>query len=392
MSAAGQRRRMRGAGLVAALLAALLATPAALAAGNTEATPKKLEQLRAQIRDLQTRIERTRGERDSLRDELRDTEQAIARHAAALRRIRAELAEQQQQLNDLDTQRADVAAEIARHRTALAKQVRAAYVTGQQEYLKLLLNQEDPAAAARAMAYYRFLSEQRTRDINQARTALENLARIEDEILQHRRELQALEASQSNSREQLEAGREQRKTVLAKLDAEVHDQSQRIAGLRRDEERLARLLEGLSLYVEELHTNAGPAARFAAAKGGLELPAAAPVTARYGTPKAGGPLTWDGVFLRTPRGAEVHAVFAGRVAFAGWFGGLGQLLILDHGDGYMSLYGHNEQLLVDVGDWVARGQPIATAGDSGGLPEPGLYFEIRHGGRPQDPLLWCRAG
>jgi septal ring factor EnvC (AmiA/AmiB activator) len=389
------RRCCRHARLLAsgaALAAALALAPAFGAgdAGETDAAPEQLERLRNQIRELQERIERTRGERDSLQEELRATEEAIAQHSAALRRIREELAAQRQRLERLDEERLVVAAGLAAQRAALARHARAAYITGQQEYLKLLLNQEDPAAVARVMAYYRFLSEERARHIGEARDALARLTKIEDEIVRRNRDLEALEASQSSAREELEDTRAQRKVVLARLDREVSDQSDRIASLRRDEERLTRLLEGLSLYVEELHTNAGPAARFAAARGQLTLPAAAPVAARYGALKEGGPLTWDGVFLRTPRGAEVRAVFGGRVAFAGWFGGLGQLLILDHGDGYMSLYGHSEQLLVDVGDWVSRGQAIATAGDSGGLSEPGLYFEIRQNGRPQDPLLWCR--
>jgi septal ring factor EnvC (AmiA/AmiB activator) len=262
---------------------------------------------------------------------------------------------------------------------------------GQQQYIKMLLSQEDPARLGRVVTYYRYLNQARSERIATTRDVLARLRGLEEEIQQRTRELESLRTGQLDSKAELEAARKQRAEVVAALNRKVSSQSQEIAQLRVDEERLKRLIEGLSLYMEELKVDVKGEERFDRFRGKLHLPVRGTVEARFGELKQGGPLKWDGVLLKAPEGREVHAVYRGRVAFADWFGSLGLLVILDHGDGYMSLYGHNQALFAQVGDWVDTGQVIAGVGNSGGLGNPGLYFEIRQNGTPRNPLRWCRA-
>jgi septal ring factor EnvC (AmiA/AmiB activator) len=280
--------------------------------------------------------------------------------------------------------------ELATQQNALSRQLRAAYAMGQQQYVKMLLSQEDPARLGRVLTYYRYLNQARSERINTTRNVLSRLRDLETEIQQRTKELEALRTGQLDSKAELEAARSERGEVVAALNRQVSSQSQEIAQLKVDEERLKRLIEGLSLYMEELNIDVKGEERFDRFRGRLRLPVRGTVKASFGELKQGGPLKWDGVLLKAPEGREVHAVYRGRVAFADWFGSFGLLVILDHGDGYMSLYGHNQSLFAQVGDWVDTGQVIAGVGNSGGLGDPGLYFEIRQNGTPRNPLRWCR--
>jgi septal ring factor EnvC (AmiA/AmiB activator) len=206
---------------------------------------------------------------------------------------------------------------------------------------------------------------------------------------ERRARLETLQAGLRDDRANLEDSRSDRAGVLAALNREMRSQAEEIDRLKKDEEYLLRLIRGLNLYLDELHEDRKVEFAFDHHRGQLELPARARLISRFGDPKQG-ELTWEGLFLGASEGQQVHAVFRGRVAFADWFGSLGLLLIIDHGDGYMSLYGHNQALYADVGDWVETGQLVSSAGNSGGLDHPGLYFEIRHNGVPRNPLLWVR--
>jgi septal ring factor EnvC (AmiA/AmiB activator) len=339
---------------------------------------------------MQAELAHVQGRRDKLRAELGDIERRIGALAGRLRDIETELARNKDKLAALETEHTRLNAELATQQDALGDQLRAAYAMGQQQYVKMLLSQEDPARLGRVLTYYRYLSKARSERINAARSVLTRLKTVEGEIEQHSRELEDLRNSQLNSKAELEAARKDRAEVVASLSRQVSGKTQQIAQLRLDEERLKHLIEGLSLYMEELKVDVKGDEHFNHLRGRLHLPVRGRLAASFGTPKQGGPLKWDGVLLKAPEGREVHAVFRGRVAFADWFGSLGLLIILDHGDGYMSLYGHNEALFAQVGDWVDTGQVIAGVGNSGGLADPGLYFEIRHDGTPRNPLRWCR--
>jgi septal ring factor EnvC (AmiA/AmiB activator) len=276
----------------------------------------------------------------------------------------------------------------------LETQLRAAYAMGQQPYLKMLLNQEQPAAAARVAAYYRYFNAARLERIEDIRESLARLAGLEEEVRARREELSALRETQAQEKRILEETRAQRSRLLASLNRDIRDRTQEMARLKADEDRLERLLKEIKTYVPEtLQTPVpGRQERFVTLKGRLPLPFPGRITARYGEPRGLGDLRWRGVFLTGKEGQAIRAVSRGRVAYADWLRGFGLLLILDHGDGYMTLYGHNQTLYPKVGDWVEAGQAIATVGNTGDAPGTGVYFEIRHNGSPHDPLHWCATG
>jgi septal ring factor EnvC (AmiA/AmiB activator) len=186
----------------------------------------------------------------------------------------------------------------------------------------------------------------------------------------------------------LERSRDERRTLLASLDSAIADANQNIKRLTAEEQRLAKLVKELSELMAGMAL--GGEEPFARHKGKLSWPVQGKIAGDYGRPREGGPLVWNGVLLEAPQGSAVRAVYRGRVAFADWLPGFGLLLIVDHGDGYMSLYGHNATLLKESGDWVERGEEVAQVGDTGGQARPSLYFEIRASGQPVDPHDWIR--
>jgi septal ring factor EnvC (AmiA/AmiB activator) len=366
-------------------LLTLAATQAAPAADDQA----KLEQVRQQIAELARSIEGTTQQRDQERAALREIEKRLAELGQRLADTTASLAEASKQLHQARQRAAELERTLAGQKARLASELRDAYMQGRQPYLKLLLNAEDPALVSRHLAYYGYFRAARATRIQAWREALAELEAARRAISQREAELQALHAGQQRDQAQNETARKQRRVIVLRLETALQDQQQRLTGLRQDEERLRSLLAGLTLIVDELAAPAGEA--FAQTRGKLALPVSARPRARYGTPRQGG-LRWEGLFFDLEPGQEVRAIFRGRVAFADWFGGLGLLVIVDHGDGYMSLYGHNQALLVQTGDWIEAGQELAVSGESGGLARPGLYFELRHNGRPRNPLEWCRLG
>lgn len=349
---------------------------------------RELRELRARLRELQLELDQSVGARDAERQRLRTLDQRIADVVRELHEIDTRLDEQRRRLRALEQRRGSLHTALAEQRRDLEQELRAAYVLGRQPHLKLLLNQQRPDTVSRMLVYYRYLNGARLRAIERARTALERLRTVEQQIAERNRELLSLRDAQAERRQAREGARRERAQVLATLERRVRDQSAEIARLREDEKRLQRLLERLQDYLVDVPPT--PHTRFGEARGKLPLPTNGRVRVRFGEPRAGGGLRSKGVFLSAAEGQEVISVARGRVAFADWLRGFGLLLILEHGDGYMTLYGHNQSLYVQVGDWVEGGQVIAAAGSTGDAPESGVYFEIRQQGQPRDPLQWCR--
>jgi septal ring factor EnvC (AmiA/AmiB activator) len=350
----------------------------------------QLERLRARIRSLQVRLNKTVHKRDAEREQLRELEATIGKLIHDLRQLDARLKSQARALKGLKRRRATARAELRGQRAGLDDQLRAAYLMGRQEYIKMLLNQTDPATFSRVLTYYRYLNGARMQQIDKIESALARIHTMESEIIERTRELEALRAAQVQRKQALENARARRTEVLALLDRRVRDQSDEIARLRLDEERLERLLEQLQEYLAGLPREPAAKVRFADRKGKLPLPTKGKIRARFGSPKKIGKMRWKGLFLSGREGQDVASVARGRVAFADWLRGFGLLLILEHGDGYMTLYGHNQSLYAQVGEWVEDGQVIASMGNTGNAPGAGVYFEIRENGRPRDPLQWCR--
>jgi septal ring factor EnvC (AmiA/AmiB activator) len=355
-------------------------------AQDPQDTEAALETVRKEIKEVEERVAREQASRDAGARALRSADVNVAAAARRLAETRAGLRDKQSVLRSLgqDTRRAQ--GRLAAERDALARQVRLHYMTGREELFKLLLSQETPATLGRMLIYFDYYNRARTARIEAVAAELNELAELASATAHAEAELTALEAAQATEVAALERSRDERRAVVARLDAAIRDDSAAAAKLRDEErrltevvKRLAELSVGFPVDTEE---------PFARVKGKLGWPVDGRLVGDYGQPRGAGPIKWTGVMLEATAGTPVRAVYHGRVAFADWLQGLGLLLIVDHGGGYMSLYGHNEALLKESGDWVQPGETIAQVGDSGGQARPGVYFEIRYNGEPVNPHPW----
>jgi len=386
----------RLAGRVAVVIALGLASAGASA---TEGTPEEtIGRREAELASLRSRIDAAKLEETALRDErdalLADLESADQRIGDLTRRLRdlaQQMRAQQARLKTLSADQAKARARLAEERAALSRQLRAVFVGGRQDRLQLWLKQEDPATASRMAGYYDYFYGRRATQVAMVRDAATQLDVAEAALRAETEELGALQARDAAERADLEGMRELRRNAVDALASRLQEQGQTLASLRRDETRLQRLLEELRQAIERLPTDRPRGRPFAERRGQLPWPAAGEVAARFGDARTPS-LAWDGVLIAAPAGTEVRAIHRGRVAFADWLRGFGLLLILDHGDGYMSLYGHNDSLLKEPGEWVEAGEPVSVAGSSGGTADVGVYFAIRHRGQALDPSGWCRKG
>ncbi len=263
---------------------------------------------------------------------------------------------------------------------------------GREPYLKLLLNQQDPATLGRSLAYYGYFNRLRSARMSEAAMRLASLTALERTIREETAQRQALREQEMGERQALTASLTARGEVLAKLGSEIRAKGDELERAMQDEEQLAELLRKLAPALARVPRESGASGTpFAAFKGKLMWPVRGHISARYGAERLEGRLKWQGVLIEALEGGEVRAVSHGRVAFSDWLRGLGQLVIIDHGGGYMTLYGHNQALFKEAGDWVEAGEVIASVGASGGRDKPGLYFEVREQGEPRDPLAWCVA-
>ncbi|MDE2085219.1 MAG: peptidoglycan DD-metalloendopeptidase family protein [Xanthomonadaceae bacterium] len=350
---------------------------------------QKLEQVRVQIKTLADAQKDTNVQRNAAVAALRDQELKIAATAKQLRALDQQLAGQQAKLDDLLKRRTLLDAKLKDQRDALAALLRSAYALGRGEELKLLLAQDNAADIARMLAYYRYFERARLGEIEALLENLHALAKLQDDIGTQTAALQQTRAEQAGQAMQLDAERSARRQALDRLDATLKSQQSRLAALGKDEKALLDLLAKLRDIFADIPQNLAGAEPFAALRGKLHWPLRGRIVERFGSGTRGGAS--QGVLIAARDGSEVHAVAHGRVVFADWLRGYGLLLIVDHGDGYLSLYGYNETLLKDVGDWVDAGTVIATSGDSGGRPTPGLYFELRFKGKAIDPMTWLRS-
>ncbi len=373
------------------LLVLLVCLPFTAAWPAEEDKAARLAQLRQQIQALRSALNDSRGQQQQQRHQLQRVEKELGRLSRALRKTRQELAGQRKALLRLRDRRGTLRRNLSRQKEALRRQVLAAYAMGRQGELKIILNQQDPALIGRVLAYYDYFNRARAQQIADIRGSLDELASLEERIANESRRLEALSERQQRQMANKQTHLRQRQGVLAKLEAEIRTKEQRLEQYLQDERRLARLVDQLQEALSDIPPEEGDVRPFAALKGRLGWPAKGRISARYGERRfRDSKLKWQGVMIRAAEGAPVRSIHHGRVAFADWLRGFGLLIIIDHGNGYMSLYAHNQSLYKSVGEWVAAGETIATVGNSGGRSRAGLYFEIRHNGRPTDPLRWCR--
>lgn len=372
---------------VTALLA--LALWPALADDERAAKSAELERLRSRIEMLRGELEQDRGRYDGLRRDMRDVDKRIGAVTRALRELDEQLRDKVARLADLQREEEGLAGEVSDHRERLGEQVRAAYAAGRQEYLKILLNQEDPAAVGRMLAYYDYLNRARSERIAALLGTLDKLQAVRSEITDETRRLRLLKSKQNEQKTALENTKGEREALIQRLKREIVSKDDRLKRMVSNEKELEALVRALAGVLADIPPEAGNFQPFGKLRGKLEWPTRGPLINSFGQPR-GASLRWQGVLIEAAEGREVHAVSHGRVAFADWLRGYGLLLIVDHDDGYMSLYGHNQTLFKETGDWVEAGEVIAAVGTSGGSEQPALYFEIRHDGQPTDPVRWCR--
>lgn len=386
----------RGAGLAARLVLttalAALALPPGLASA-AEPTPAQKE---AELKRVQSRIDRIRKQvnadiekRDRLGAELRDAELGLAGARRKLEEAREQRIQSESQLAQLMREQARRERELAAERETLAGELRAAYVNGREEQLKLLLNQEDPASFGRTLAWYGYFGRARAGRIQGIRDQLEHLALVREKIAAETERLRMLEARQQQELDALKAAQTRRTRAVASIESQIKSRGGEITRLQNQARSLERLITELRKALEDVPV--AKQAPFESLRGRLPWPVqSGKVLARFGQPRAGGSLRWQGMLVGTDRGARVRAPFAGRVVYADWLPGMGLMIVLDHGKGYMSLYGHNEELFRKVGEAVSAGDVIAAVGDSGGHNQPALYFEVRRGREPVNPENWLQ--
>lgn len=395
VSGGALRRRIRAAAALVVLLLGIAAAHAADPTGD-------LKELRDRIQRLQQQLAESEESKAEAADALRASEQAISE----TRRRQFELAAQQRtvrsELARIQSRTRQVSGSVLAQQDLLARQLREQYVSGESGPVRLVLSLQDPSDLARRIHYLALVSRARAQQIAGLKRDLAQLGELEAQARDKEADLAQLHAAQARSQAKLETERRARGAVLAKVSQEIGRQRREIGTLKRDEERLSKLVQRLSRELASRpRTPRGPRIRneavpepgltgsFRQLKGSLRLPVRGELANQFGSPREGSGVAWKGLLIRARPGEEVRAVAPGRVVFADWLRGFGNLLILDHGDGYLSLYAYNEALLRRLGDRVDSGAPIGTVGSSGGSTQTGLYFEIRYQGRPIDPLSWA---
>ena len=395
---AGPAGLARAAALALALPLAAAVVPAlapmaasADAVQDERATRARLEALNRAIEKIEQEQRRDEAARDTLQAELRAAETDLARLAARVDTIEGRIDALVARLAELAGEQASLAARRDTQQARVAEELRQAWASGGDSSLKLLLNQEDPAALARVLAYYRYIAAARSEALAGFRATLGELAAVEASAAARRDELDAERKALLARQRDLATARDRRRQAVAALAASIAERDSELARLARDAEALEDVLGEIEAAIRDLAIPANYQP-FTAARGTMPWPAAGHHANRYGRPRNQGKMRWRGVTINAAAGSTVAAIHHGRVVYADWLRGSGLLLVLDHGEGYMSLYAHNESLLREVGEAVRSGAPIATVGSSGGQDKTALYFEIRKDGRPVDPATWIAGG
>ncbi|SDG62276.1 Septal ring factor EnvC, activator of murein hydrolases AmiA and AmiB [Pseudomonas benzenivorans] len=386
---------------------------------------KQLEAARSDVAELKKLLDKLQQEKSGVQKDLRKTETEMGQLEKQVKGLQNELQQSEEEIRRLDQEKKKLQGARLEQQRLIGIQARAAYQSGRQEYVKLLLNQQNPEKFSRTLTYYDYLSEARMGQLATFNETLRQLANVERDIANQQAQLLEQKSALDEQRERLAQARKERQLALAKLSQEFSARDRKLKARQQEQAQLAQVLKTIEATLarqareaeqarqrallaarEQRLSNAAASAGggpvvssgavyggpFAQARGKLPWPVDGRLVARYGTPRGGDARTkWDGVLIGATAGSQVRAVHGGRVVFADWLRGAGLLVILDHGNGYLSLYGHNQSLLKDAGEVVKAGEPIATVGTSGGQDTPALYFAIRQQGRPSDPAQWCRA-
>ncbi len=354
----------------------------------------KLDDVRSRMEALAKAQEATASERDRVNAELARRARALAGAAGAVRATEVQIAAKQHDLEQLQQQRSMLQAKLGNQKAAIADLLRATYALGQGSDLRLLLGDEDVARIARALAYSKYFQQDRLQRVQQLMGDLTKLQDVENAITAEQQALQATRAQQAGQAKALAARRAEQKKLAEQVDATYRDEAARLAALKRDEAALTSLVSKLQAAIDQAARTAEHEARTHSGRapaGGGKTAVLANIRGNLPWPAAGAVHNYgNGVLIKAPGGSDVHAVAKGRVVFANFLRGYGMLVILDHGGGWMSMYGNNEALLHRVGDTVEAGESVGTAMAPTGV-NTGAYFELRHGNKPVDPRSWLAS-
>jgi len=386
--------------MVCAVAAMTLAGFAIPAGASKEAD---LQALRDKIDKLQRDVTAAESSRSEAADALKASEKAISEVNRALHDLGRERQALDARLQDINRRIQTATADMAHQRELVDRLVRHQYMQGSNDGLRLILEGADVAAVERELHYYGYISKLRGEMIRGLQQSVANLADLKASAVRSADELSANQAGQQRAKAQIESEKLARRKLLVRISGDIAKGRREIGRLKRDEDRLTRLIEQIAKalaakpadkrirkpgeVVDDVADASFAGKAFASLKGKLKLPARGELAGRFGSPREEG-STWKGLFIRSAGGQPVRAVADGRVVYVDWLRGFGNLIIVDHGQGYYSLYGYNESVVKQVGDTVKSGDTVASVGDTGGAGESGLYFELRHEGKPFDPMKW----
>ena len=370
--------------LALALTFALSIVPAAF---GKEVTPAQIEALKERIEDIDDWLADAEEDRSTLERELAAAERTISRLTRERRSLGEQVKKQQQRLAELQSEERELARTLERQRESLKKQIRTAWMEGDVPAVKVLLNEINPDNIARTMTYYEYLSRDTVGRLEAFQRNLEELKVTQAEVQNTRAKLAKSEEGVIKRQQELTTSRQKREKTLAALNQDIRTRRNEKDELESDRKRLEKLLSEVQEAIANI-PSPNESQPFPSLRNKLPWPAQGKVLSRFGDKYAEGKLRRNGLLIQTGEGADVKAIHYGRVVFANWLRGFGLITIIDHGDGYMTLYGHSSSLFTSPGDWVAAGEAIAQAGRTGGTDTPALYFEVRHNGKPDNPGRW----
>ncbi|MBV1910362.1 MAG: peptidoglycan DD-metalloendopeptidase family protein [Kangiellaceae bacterium] len=348
---------------------------------------KELTQLQSNIKKLQTTLSSKRTQQSSALKKLRSSEKRIATASKILKSTTGQLKKKERELKLLRSKQKTLEVDKLKQKNALAEQLRSAYMNGQQEYLKLLLNQQNPDELGRTLVYYDYMNKARGKQVRALQETLAELKIIDLSIQSEIQKLNILKQAKQSETKQLTSLKNKRQKLVNQLSKEIASKSDELTELEINAQELQQLIDSVRETIEEMDFSQ-PLEGLKKIKGKLKWPTNGKRLRNYGSVNNG--QRSNGVLISGSEGKEISAVHHGRVVYADWLRGFGLLLIVDHGKGYMSLYGYNQALYKEVGDWVEAREAIATLGQSGGQNRPALYFELRHQGKPINPRRWFR--
>ncbi|MBO2647761.1 peptidoglycan DD-metalloendopeptidase family protein [Shewanella algae] len=369
----------------ASILAGFLVFSSQLQASDLERRQSELKALQSQITTQQNALRDTGKQREKLLQLLKKDEQAIADAARKVNQTENALSDAEKRLSELKQRAAQLDKLKESQQQTLAKQLTSAYLAGNHDYSKMLLNQQDPATIERMLAYYDFLNKARMQAIEQLKQTRQELSAVQQSEQQERNRLNKLVLDQKAQSKRLNQEQDQRQQTLKELQRTISSKASELEQLQIEEASLKRVVEQALAAMRDSPSMDG----LAKSRGSLNWPTKGRIKNSFGSQRSGN-VRWKGVMLSAPEGQSISAIAAGKVIYADWLRGFGMVLVVDHGKGFMSLYGHAQALLKDAGDTVKAGEAVALVGRSGGQTEPGLYFEIRHKGQAVDPANYCR--